>query len=175
VGTRLPSERELAQQFGVSRTTVREALRVLQGEGLVEVRRGRTGGSVVVSPRSSREEIARHMSRRLAEIEVVVGFRLIVEPAAARLAADRRTRGDVSRLRGLVAALDELVAEPDGAPSRFFALDSEYHRGIAENELHRELFQAVDAGDAAAAESTMRRHIGLTRDAKYELAGEPRR
>ena len=207
-GTRLPSERELAQQFGVSRTTVREALRVLQGEGLVQVRRGRNGGSVVVSPRASREEIARHLSRRLAEIEVVVDFRLIVEPAAARLAAERRTRRDVARLRGLVEAMDELVARPDGAPSRFFALDSELHHSIAgatrspllvaavddvrarlftpiggiflalhpsANELHRELVQAIDDEDAAAAESTMREHIALTRDAMYELAGEPQR
>ena len=207
-GTRLPPERELAQQFGVSRTTVREALRVLQGEGLVQVRRGRNGGSVVVSPRASRAEIARHLSRRLAEIEVVVDFRLIVEPAAARLAAERRTRRDVSRLRGLVAAMDELVAGPDGAPSRFFALDSELHHSIAEatrspllvaavddvraqlftpiggiflalhptaNELHHELVDAVEARDAAAAEATMREHIALTRDAMYELAGEPQR
>jgi len=207
-GTRLPSERELAQQFGVSRTTVREALRVLQGEGLVEVRRGRNGGSVVVSPRASRAEIARHLSRRLAEIEVVVDFRLIVEPAAARLAAERRTRRDVSRLRGLVAAMDELVAGPDGAPSRFFALDSELHHSIAEatrspllvaavddvraklftpiggiflalhptaNELHGDLVQAIDEQEPATAEATMREHIALTRDAMYELAGEPQR
>ena len=205
-GTRLPSERELAQQVGVSRTTVREALRVLQGEGLVQVTRGRNGGSVVVSPRSSREQIARDVSRRLAEIEVVVDFRLIVEPAAARLAAERRARRDVSRLRGLVTAMDELVADPDGAPSRFLALDSELHHSIAEasrnpmlvaavddvraqlftpiggiflalhpsaNELHHELLDSIDAGDAAAAESTMRRHIALTRDAMFELAGQP--
>jgi len=117
---------------------------VLQGEGLVEVRRGRNGGSIVVSPRASRAEIARHLSRRLAEIEVVVDFRLIVEPAAARLAAERRTRRDVSRLRGLVAAMDELVAGPDGAPSRFFALDSELHHSIAEATRSPLLVAAVD-------------------------------
>jgi GntR family transcriptional repressor for pyruvate dehydrogenase complex len=207
-GTRLPSERELAQQFGVSRTTVREAIRVLQGEGLVDVRRGRNGGAVVVSPRASRREIAHQLSRRLAEVEVVVDFRLTVEPAAARLAAERRTPEDLARLNALVTSMDELVAGPDGAstPSRFFALDSEYHHGIAEasrnpmlvaavddvrarlftpiggiflalhpsaNELHRELFEAIDAKDAAAAESTMRQHIALTRDAMFELAGRP--
>lgn len=207
-GTRLPSERELAQQLGVSRTTVREAIRVLQGEGLVEVRRGRSGGAVVVSPRASRDEIARHLSRRLAEVEVVVDFRLIVEPAAARLAAERRSAEDLTGLEALVTWMDELVAGPDSVatPSRFFALDSEYHHGIAEasrnpmlvaavddvraqlfapiggiflalhpsaNELHRELLEAIDAGDGDAAESAMRRHIALTRDAMFELAGQP--
>jgi len=208
--TRLPSERELAQQLGVSRTTVREAIRVLQGEGLVEVKRGRNGGAVVVSPRASRDEIALHLSQRLAELEVVVDFRLIVEPASARLAAETRTRRDLARLRALVTSMDDLVTEPDGAstPSRFFAADSEFHHGIAEatrnpmlvaavddvrarlfapiggiflalhpsaNELHHELFEAIEAKDAAAAESTMRQHIALTRDALFELAGEPQR
>lgn len=205
-GTRLPSERELAQQFGVSRTTVRGAIRALVGEGLVEVRRGRHGGAVVVSPRASRSQIVRHLSRRLAELEVVVDFRLIVEPAAARRAAERRTSEDLARLRTLVTSMDELVADPNSAPtpSRFFAVDSEFHHCIAEatrnpilvaavddvrarlftpiggiflalhptaNELHDELFQAIEARDAERAESTMRRHVTLTRDALLELAG----
>jgi GntR family transcriptional regulator, transcriptional repressor for pyruvate dehydrogenase complex len=206
VGTRLPSERELAQQFGVSRTTVREAIRVLAGEGLVDVRRGRNGGAVVISPRASREEIARRLRRRLAEVEVVVDFRLVVEPASARLAAERRTREDLNRLRALVTSMDDLVTNPAAAPtpSRFFAFDSAFHHCIAEatrnpmlveavddlrarlftpiggiflalhpsaNELHDELFQAIEANDVDSAESTMRRHITLTRDALFELAG----
>jgi len=209
-GTRLPSERELAQQFGVSRTTVREAIRVLQGEGLVEVRRGRNGGAVVISPRASREEIVRHLSERLAELAIVVDFRLMVEPASARLAAERRTPADLTRLRALVRSMDDLVGDPDAAatPSRFFAVDSEFHHCIAAatgnpmlvvavddvrarlftpiggiflalhpsaNELHHELFQAIETRDADTAESTMRRHIALTRDAMLELAGEPPR
>jgi DNA-binding FadR family transcriptional regulator len=209
-GTRLPSERELAQQFGVSRTTVREAIRVLLGEGLVEVRRGRNGGAVVISPRASREEIARHLSQRLAELEIVIDFRLTVEPASARLAAQRRTPEDITRLRPLIASMNHLVIDPDAArtPSRFFAVDSDFHHCIAEatgnpmlvaavddvrarlftpiggiflalhpsaNELHHELFHAIEASDAETAESTMRQHITLTRAALFELAGEPQR
>jgi GntR family transcriptional regulator, transcriptional repressor for pyruvate dehydrogenase complex len=207
MGTRLPAERELAQQLGVSRTTVREAIRVLQGEGLVEVQRGRNGGAVVIAPSSSREEIALLLNQRLAELEVIVDFRLIVEPASARLAAERRSSQDLARLRSLVKSMDELVANPEGSsvPSRFFSLDSQFHHQIAQaagnpmlvsatddvrarlfapiggiflalhpsaNELHRELFQSIEAKDATGAESTMRQHIALTRDALFELAGE---
>src|SRR5262245_31044202 len=50
VGTALPSERDLTVEYDVSRTTVREALRILAADGLVEVRRGRNGGSFVCGP-----------------------------------------------------------------------------------------------------------------------------
>jgi DNA-binding FadR family transcriptional regulator len=209
-GDRLPPERELAQQLGVSRMTVREAMRVLQGEGLVEIRRGRNGGATVTGRDLSRAEIKRQLRGRLAELEAVVEFRLIVEPAAARLAAERRTVRDVNALRSHVETMNELVSEPAGpsTPSRFFAVDSEFHHRIAEasrndmlaaavndaraqlfmpvggiflslhpaaNELHGELFEAIEVHDAAAAEATMRRHIALTHDSLLELAGASRR
>lgn len=142
---RLPPERELAQQLGVSRTTVREAMRVLQGEGLVEIRRGRTGGAIVIGQDISRSEIKRQLRRRLAELEAVVEFRLVVEPAAARLAAGRRTAGDLSALRRLVESMNEMVSEPGGpsTPSRFFTFDSEYHDRIAETARNDMLSKAV--------------------------------
>lgn len=144
-GVRLPPERELAHQLGVSRTTVREAMRVLQGEGLVEIRRGRAGGAVVIGQDISRPEIKRQLRRRLAELEAVIEYRLVVEPAAARLAAQRRKAADLAALGRLVEAMNELVGEPGGpsAPSRFFALDSEYHDRIAESAGNRMLAKAV--------------------------------
>ena len=144
-GDRLPPERELAQQLGVSRTTVREAMRVLQGEGLVEIRRGRTGGAIVIAQDISRPEVKRQLRWRLAELEAVVEFRLVVEPAAARLAAERRTAGDLGALRRLVESMNEQVSEPGGpsTPSRFFRLDSEFHDRIAETAGNDMLSKAV--------------------------------
>src|SRR4051794_36734489 len=58
-GDRLPPERELADTLGVSRVTLREAIGALRAAGLIESRRGRGGGTVVVSPRASRARTAR--------------------------------------------------------------------------------------------------------------------
>src|SRR4051794_37505240 len=135
-GEKLPTERELAGQLGVSRTTVREAMRVLQGEGLIETRRGRAGGAVVIAAEGSPAERRRLLRRRLAELENVFDYRLAVEPAAARLAAQRRTKTDLARLG---EAMDTLSALAAGAsddsqvspPSRFFATDAEFHHRIA--------------------------------------------
>ena len=56
-GDRLPPERELADTFGVSRVTLREAIRALRDAGLVESRRGRGGGTFVVAPKAGRARI----------------------------------------------------------------------------------------------------------------------
>src|SRR5690349_2735114 len=73
-GEKLPTERELARYLGVSRTTVREAMRVLQGEGLIETRRGRSGGAVVVGVQGTAAERRQILRRRLAELEPVYDF-----------------------------------------------------------------------------------------------------
>lgn len=153
-GERLPPERELAKQLVVSRTTVREAIRVLQGEGLIETRRGRTGGAIVVAPKVSAAEHRRTVRSRLAELDAVFEFRLIVEPAAAERAAERRTRKDVALLREDLASMDALFdgdeaeSEPS-PPSRFFAIDSRFHRRIAKAARNPLLVNAVDEGRTA--------------------------
>jgi DNA-binding FadR family transcriptional regulator len=152
-GEKLPSERELADQLGVSRTTVREAMRVLQGEGMIETRRGRSGGATVTAPETTPGERRRVVRRRLAELENVFDYRLAIEPAAARLAAQRRTRGDISALRETLVSLRALASTPDeeglSPVSRFFATDAEFHHRIAQAARNPLLVQAV--GDARAA------------------------
>ena len=152
-GERLPSERELADQLGVSRTTVREAIRVLQGEGLIETRRGRSGGAIVIAPETTAAERRRVVRHRLAELENVFDYRLAIEPAAARLAAQRRTKADLAALRETMAVLREVAATPQAeapsAVSRFFATDAEFHDRIAQATRNPLLVQAV--GDARAA------------------------
>jgi GntR family transcriptional regulator, transcriptional repressor for pyruvate dehydrogenase complex len=153
-GEKLPTERELAGQLGVSRTTVREAMRVLQGEGLIETRRGRAGGAVVIAADGTPAERRQLLRRRLAELENVFDYRLAVEPAAARLAAQRRTKTDLARLRD---AMDELSALAAGAgddseispPSRFFATDAGFHHRIALASRNPLLAEAVDDARAA--------------------------
>src|SRR6202042_1932694 len=145
-GERLPSERELADQLGVSRTTVREAMRVLQGEGLVETRRGRSGGAIVIAPETTAAERRRVVRHRLAELENVFDYRLAVEPAAARLAAERRTRADIATLRETLNGLRTLPSTPEeeglSPVSRFFATDAEFHDRIAQVTRNPLLVQA---------------------------------
>jgi DNA-binding FadR family transcriptional regulator len=147
-GDRLPSERDLAQRLGVSRATIREAVRALQLAGIVETRRGRSGGSYIVdlaSPDS--EPRARLTARSLgASLLDALDYRWAVEPAAAELAAERADREGVARLRALA---DELEASHDG-PYR--ALDARFHLAVADLARAPSLAAAVADAQARVAE-----------------------
>lgn len=154
IGARLPPERELAGQLGVSRTTVREALRVLAREQLIETRRGRAGGPVVIAPAATSAEIRNVLRRRLAELENVFEYRLAVEPVAARLAAARRTNRDLDHLRDALEALNGLAAGAHDSsdvspPSRFLAADADFHATIAQATGNPMLVAAVEDARAA--------------------------
>ncbi|WP_199433846.1 FadR/GntR family transcriptional regulator [Qaidamihabitans albus] len=96
----LPSEAELAGQFGVSTVTVREALVALRQQGLVETRRGRTGGSFVRAPRDRAAASWRKRLRTLTltDLRDLGDHYLAVAGAAARMAAERSSAEDVERL-----------------------------------------------------------------------------
>ena len=99
-GQRLPSERELAEMLKVSRTAVREALHRLAEAGYVEVRRGRTGGSFVLSGwgPSSAEMVGRHLLPNWDRFEALFDARRLIEPLIARTAAERRTPADITAI-----------------------------------------------------------------------------
>lgn len=91
-GDSLPSEAQLIEDFQVSRPTIREAIRILESEGLISVSRGARGGARVTQPDS--EMVARAagvaLQTRGATIQDVYEARMLIEPPAARLAAERR-------------------------------------------------------------------------------------
>jgi GntR family transcriptional regulator, transcriptional repressor for pyruvate dehydrogenase complex len=126
-GDRLPPERELAETFGVSRVTLREAIRALRDAGLVESRRGRGGGTFVAVPprqrRRSRDKIEQAIGHSL---EDVLALRKVVEPGAASLAASRTlSAADRSSL------LEYLRAATDTDPAARRRADSRLHLAIA--------------------------------------------
>ena len=144
-GDKLPPERELAKLLGVSRTTVREAVRVLEGEGLVEIRRGSAGGISVKPQSMGRTELR----RRMREFEEIIEFRLALEPMAARLAAERRTKADIVALDKAfewLAAIAETGAE--GAVSDWVRADGEYHLLIARMARNARLLNAIEEARA---------------------------
>ncbi|WP_132126469.1 FadR/GntR family transcriptional regulator [Actinocrispum wychmicini] len=95
----LPSEAELAAQFGVATVTVREALVALRQQGLVETRRGRGGGSFVRAPRTPSPWQDRLRAVSLSDLRDVGDHYVAIAGAAARLAAERSSPEDVERLR----------------------------------------------------------------------------
>ena len=102
-GDRLPSERELCKLFGASRTSVREAVRVLESRGLLEVRVGAKGGAQVASP--AVEKASQGVSDMLATAAIsakaVTEARMIIELGAIPLAVERATEEDIERLRAM--------------------------------------------------------------------------
>lgn len=154
-GEKLPPERELANQMGVSRTTIREAVRVLEGEGLISVRRGASGGLVVLGhqPLSSRQ-VEAWLRTQEGMIDTVFDFRLAVECTAAALAAERRSSGDLVALEAALDRMEELSATPEARRqteniARFFAADSAFHLGIATASKNELLIKAVEEARAA--------------------------
>ena len=102
-GDRLPSERELCEQFGVSRVTVREALRVLEAGGLVEIRVGARGGAFVTKPTSDQLGTGLADLINLAPVTAVevTEARLVFELGIIPMIVERATDADIEDLREL--------------------------------------------------------------------------
>jgi len=197
-GDKFPPERELSKQLGVSRASVREAIRVLEGEGYVETRRGASGGIIVLDRAQTEDRLGEIIRAKLPEIEQVIDFRLAVECSAARLAAMRRTDEDLATLREAFTTMAE-----SRETKRFRAADSAFHQGIAraarndwmersiidaraflwmtvdkvaENVFrtaqlhHGQILAAIEAGDPDAAERHVAAHIEVTRTDLIRIA-----
>jgi DNA-binding FadR family transcriptional regulator len=114
-GDRLPPERELAEQFGLSRMSVRDALRTLESSGLVEIKVGSNGGAFIREPNFDplRETLASMLRTKKANILELVETRKIVETAIAGLAAQRATKEDLREMREAVEAAQQAFKSGD--------------------------------------------------------------
>lgn len=142
-GDRLPSERELCERFGVSRVTVREALRVLEAQGLVEIRVGARGGAFVTAP-SSRlvgEGIADLITlASLTAIEVTEA-RQIFELGIAGLVCERATDDDIDALYE-ICDRSQAALEDDEYP---LELSAEWHARYAQSAHNRAIAMLVES------------------------------
>jgi GntR family transcriptional repressor for pyruvate dehydrogenase complex len=102
-GDKLPNERDLAARFGVSRVTVRDALRALEAAGLIEIRLGSTGGAFVRAPTAAvvRAGISNMLLLSTMKPDEIAEARLIFELGTVSLAVERATDEDVAALRSL--------------------------------------------------------------------------
>jgi GntR family transcriptional repressor for pyruvate dehydrogenase complex len=191
-GDRLPAERELAEQLGVARISLREAIKTLQNDGYVQVRRGAQGGTYVTELQQPLERWRARMREQAGEIDDIIDFRIALETDAARLAALRRNRSDLTQLRAAISSLGQI----DGRAG-FRMSDSRFHDALARaarnvrletaihssrGELfsphdllpfvdpveetrrdHQLIYKAVRDRDPDAAEAATREHIERTR------------
>jgi len=134
-GESLPSERELATMFGVGRPTIQHALRLLEADNLVEARRGRHGGTFVSEPaddEEAMEELIARLRRQRKELEELIVYRRVVEPAIARLASEVRRQTDLASMRGALERIAAAETEAD-----YMRHDTEFHLAIARGSRNR--------------------------------------
>jgi GntR family transcriptional repressor for pyruvate dehydrogenase complex len=143
-GGRLPYEQELAAALGVSRSTITHALRLLEREGLVEVRRGRGGGvfSLGVNADGADPEVVDALRAERDDIVAAVELRAVVEPAVAALAAERAAPGQLDALE----ALNEEMRNAEGDDHRFMRADTQFHLEVAAAAASELLADAVERG-----------------------------
>lgn len=154
-GDKLPSENQICTAFGVSRPVVREALRRLQDDGLIEARRG-VGSFVRRRPPQGLIQFA--TADTVSGLMRALEARMSFEAAAARFAAMRAGQRDISRLRIALVGLEERMRERLPASDA----DFDFHIAVAEaskNEVFVTLLQAV----REAIERAMNVAQGLTR------------
>jgi DNA-binding FadR family transcriptional regulator len=191
-GEALPAERELAVMFGVGRPTIQHALRLLEAAGLVEARRGRTGGTFITRPEQdslAADDLILRVMRHRKELEDLLLYRRVIEPAVARVAAATRRGDDLAAMRRAIRGMASAASEPD-----YMRHDTDFHIAVAQatgnpfltraieeirmrlNDAmtllpesdtwhrrmegeHEALLEAVQNGDVDAAETLMQQHV----------------
>lgn len=130
VGDRLPPERELAEELGVSRPVVRAALDILEEAGVLEVRRGRFGGTTLVSLTSVPEILSEIHGEHSDSIGHLLELRLELEMLSCLRAADHAQPADIGTLRRITAEAAEAIEEPADYDT-FVELTVRFHIVIA--------------------------------------------
>lgn len=132
-GDELPREAVLLEEFGVSRPSLREAIRILETEGLIRIRRGKVGGAIVSRPTAS--SAAYHFGLTLqsdgATLDDLAAARTVMEPACAALAASLPKGKRAKLIKQLGKLIDANEAEI-GETTKFTASALEFHRAIVE-------------------------------------------
>ena len=162
-GDKLPPERDLAQQFGVSRTAVREAVKALREKGFVEAYPGRGTFIMEANSHPIRLSLDRMVkagqgegSRYLTEV------RETMEPEIAAMAAERADAEDVAALRECVAVMDGAKRDPDA----FIEADLDFHLALAEAAANPIILSLIDS------------IVGLLREQRmgiFQVEGGPER
>jgi GntR family transcriptional repressor for pyruvate dehydrogenase complex len=194
-GDKLPPERELATQYGVSRTAVREAMKLLEERGLLQSRNG--VGGFVTMPSTDAVSSSLNVAYRMHSwsYDQLDEARSSIECYVASLAAERATAEDIARMDEAVKTMDASLDDPD----HYMQADIEFHAALAgatqnpfflvlirplvgliqdvgreeffygnireRHQNHKQLLDCVRRGDARQSADAMRRHLAETRKA----------
>jgi DNA-binding FadR family transcriptional regulator len=177
-GTALPPEREMVGETGLGRGSVREALRILEGEGLIRTKAGRNGGTFTALPDETgiTHYVSLFVRGRRVPIRALLEARTSIEPSLAYFAARNRTDADVDALK---RACSDMEAAPDGTIfgghnlAWHYAVATASHNELlvaflasianaigAESAAHEESFEARSFAEIRAA--VVRAHRGIT-------------
>jgi GntR family transcriptional repressor for pyruvate dehydrogenase complex len=192
-GDGLPPEGRLAEDLGISPVTLRSALTILRGAGLLETRRGRRGGTFVAAGGSPDAVLAVETLPSETDIRDLVDYRVVVEGGAAALAAERATAEQLEQLDRLTAEMEAthgfdawserdalfhlIVADASGSRrlvGQVSQIRADVYRisklGAVPRETvrlsdreHREILRAVASGTPDTAREAMMRHVESTR------------
>ncbi len=168
-GEKLPNEIDLSQQFGVSRTTLREAIRTLAAQGILEIRRGR--GTFVSAQAGAMNDFGfSRLDRLRGQLQDLFELRQIFEPSAARLACRRATEEELAAILAQGAAVERCIRAGQDRTEA----DRKFHAAIVQathNEfmmrllpmINQAVSSAIEAGENGdqLAEDTLRDHALL--------------
>ena len=183
-GQRMPSEKQLSQQFGVGRTSVREALRSLSATGIVESRPGE--GNFVSEDNSKYLEKTLQWGLLLDRkvLEDLIETRLMLESHTSFLAAQKASRKDLNEISSTIERMEELTADPD----EYLEFDLRFHLAIAQatqNSILRQLLSMTRGylqvwiketlSETPASESGSRAKLSIAEHRKIFLALEQRK
>jgi GntR family transcriptional repressor for pyruvate dehydrogenase complex len=141
-GDRLPTERELAEQFQASRTAVREAMKTLAQKGLVDMRPGR--GTIVIDGTTQAMRHSLGLMMRVGQVggsDELVEVRGILEPEIAALAAARALPEHIVALQAAVQIMDNSLNDAES----YIAADNDFHRALATATQNTLILAFVDS------------------------------
>lgn len=149
-GERLPAERELCERLNTSRGTLREALRILEQKGLLEIKVGVNGGAIVreATFEQMEESLALLIRSQVVSLNHLAEFREGVESTVAALAAQRAQPEDIEQLNQLLEDAKTFQSQGLAKWSDFVKVDEQIHMLVAKisgNPIYRHILETVHA------------------------------
>lgn len=141
VGDKLPSEPSLCKELRVGRGTLREASRILQERGFLEIRPG-TGTFVASKTGVNRNELAKWFAENEPQIKDILQVRMALEPMTVRLAISRCNEKDIAALRAIHACAVEAAAAKDSA--QLAKCDEDFHSHITQCSRNKMMIEIVN-------------------------------